>query len=42
MPFRSRAQRRYLYAKHPKIAKRWQRETPPGPLPARVRRKRSR
>ena len=23
MPFRSKAQRKYLYAKHPKIAKRW-------------------
>jgi hypothetical protein len=23
MPFRSAKQRRYMYAKHPKIAKRW-------------------
>lgn len=23
MPFRSEAQRKYLYAKHPEIAKRW-------------------
>jgi hypothetical protein len=23
MPFRSKAQRRYLYARHPKVAKRW-------------------
>jgi hypothetical protein len=23
MPFKSAKQRRYLYAKHPKIAKRW-------------------
>jgi len=23
MPFRSAAQRRYMYAKHPAIAKRW-------------------
>lgn len=23
MPFRSAKQRRYLYAKHPKLAKRW-------------------
>ena len=23
MPFKSKAQRRFMYAKHPKIAKRW-------------------
>jgi len=27
MPFRSEKQKRYLYAKHPEIAKRWQKET---------------
>lgn len=26
MPFRSSRQRRYLFAKHPKIAKRWANE----------------
>jgi hypothetical protein len=26
MPFKSKAQQRFLYAKHPDIAKRWQRE----------------
>lgn len=26
VPFQSEAQRRYLYAKHPDIAKRWQAE----------------
>jgi hypothetical protein len=26
MPFRSEKQRRYMYAKHPQIAKRWSRE----------------
>jgi hypothetical protein len=26
MPFKSDRQRRYLYAKHPRIAKRWARE----------------
>lgn len=26
MPFKSRAQMRYMYARHPRIAKRWQRE----------------
>jgi hypothetical protein len=28
MPFKSEAQRRYMYAKHPKIAKRWSKEYP--------------
>lgn len=37
MPFRSEAQRRYLFARHPDIAERWAREygTPKG-LPARI------
>jgi hypothetical protein len=26
VPFRSAAQRRFLYAKHPKLARRWQRK----------------
>lgn len=26
MPFKSEKQRKFLYAKHPKIAKRWQEE----------------
>jgi len=30
MPFKSEAQRRYMFAKHPKIAKRWSKETPKG------------
>jgi hypothetical protein len=29
-PFVSKAQRRYLYAKHPAIAKRWEKHTPEG------------
>ena len=33
MPFRSEAQRRWMYAKHPGMAKRWEKETPPGKLP---------
>ncbi len=33
MPFVSDAQRRYMYAKHPDIAARWQKETPKGKLP---------
>ena len=28
MPFRSKAQMKFLYAKHPEIAKRWAKETP--------------
>ncbi len=28
MPFKSQAQRRFMYAKHPKIAKRWSKEYP--------------
>jgi len=30
MPFVSKAQRRFLYARHPEIAKRWAKETPKG------------
>ena len=28
MPFSSKAQQRFMFAKHPKIAKRWANETP--------------
>jgi hypothetical protein len=28
MPYRSRAQFRFLHARHPELAKRWDRETP--------------
>lgn len=38
MPFKSDAQRRFMYARHPKIAKRWEEETE-GDLPERVRQK---
>ncbi len=38
MPFKSRAQQKFMYAKHPAIAKRWQAETPKGrKLPAKVK-----
>lgn len=38
MPFKSKAQRSFLYAKHPAIAKRWAKETPKGAkLPKHVR-----
>jgi hypothetical protein len=40
MPFRSEAQRRYMFARHPEIAKRWAKEygTPKG-LPYHVPKK---
>lgn len=28
MPFKSQAQRGFMYARHPEIAKRWEKETP--------------
>jgi hypothetical protein len=38
MPFVSDAQRRFMYAKHPRIAKRWEAHTPKGKdLPERVK-----
>jgi hypothetical protein len=33
MPFESEAQRRFMYAKHPGIAKRWEKHTPDKKLP---------
>lgn len=30
MPFKSEAQRKFLFAKHPTIAKRWAKHTPKG------------
>ena len=43
MPFRSQAQRRYLYARHPAIAKRWRRESgPQRGLPQRAKSRRDR
>jgi hypothetical protein len=38
-PFKSEAQRRLLWAKHPEIAKRWEKETPKKKLPKRKRKK---
>lgn len=38
MPFRSMAQRKFMYAKHPDIAKRWSSEYPnQGKLPVHVK-----
>lgn len=43
MPFKSEAQRRYMYARHPEIAKRWSAEYPnQGKLPAHVGKTRKR
>lgn len=41
MPFASQAQRGFMYAKHPKIAKRWEKETHEGKLPEHVSDKQS-
>jgi len=37
MPFKSEAQRRWVYAKHPEMAKRWQEHTPKDKLPEKVK-----
>lgn len=45
MPFKSKAQQRYLYAKEPKVAERFAKETPRNAyknLPDRVKRKKRR
>ena len=36
MPFKSQAQRAFMYSRHPAIAKRWERVTPKGKLPYHV------
>lgn len=42
MPFKSQAQRRFMYAKHPEIAKEFESKTPKGKsLPEHVASKRS-
>lgn len=41
MPFKSEAQRRWMHATHPKMAKRWEAETSPRKLPAKVSRRES-
>ncbi len=43
MPFKSKAQQGFMFAKHPKIAKRWAKETPRmKSLPARASKKTAR
>ena len=40
MPFKSQAQRKYMYAKHPKMAAEWEAATPKGKkLPKHVKKK---
>ncbi len=36
MPFKSQAQRAFMYANHPQLAKRWESVTPKGQLPKHV------
>lgn len=39
-PFRSQAQRKFMYANHPAMAKKWEAHTPKGKkLPKRVKKK---
>lgn len=37
MPFKSLAQRAWMYANNPQMAKEWEKETPPGELPEKVK-----
>lgn len=39
MPFLSQAQRKWMYANHPEMARRWEKETPKKKLPKKVARK---
>lgn len=39
MPFKSEAQRRWMWSNLPDMARRWEKETPKGKLPKRKRRK---
>ena len=39
MPFKSRAQEKWMYATHPQMARQWQKETPKGKLPEKVKEK---
>lgn len=36
MPFKSKAQRRWMYANDPEMAKKWEKHTPKGKLPEKV------
>ena len=39
MPFKSKAQERWMWATHPQMAKQWQKETPKGKLLEKVKEK---
>jgi hypothetical protein len=40
MPFKSQAQREFMYSQHPEMAKEWENKTPKGKkLPAKVKKK---
>lgn len=42
MPFKSQKQRKFMHAKHPEIAKRWEAETPKGAkLPLKKKKRKS-
>lgn len=41
MPFKSKAQRRWMYANDPKMAERWEEHTPDKKLPEKVKKKAS-
>jgi len=41
MPFKSEAQRRWMHANEPEMADEWEKETPKGKLPERVKRKKT-
>jgi hypothetical protein len=37
MPFKSQQQRKWMYAKHPEMAQQWEKHTPEGKLPKKVK-----
>jgi hypothetical protein len=37
MPFKSKAQKGWMYANEPEMAERWEKETPKGKLPAKAK-----
>ena len=39
MPFKSLAQRAWMYAQKPEMAKQWEKETPKGKLPKKKKKK---
>lgn len=39
MPFKSQKQRAWMHANKPKMAKKWEKETPKGKLPKKVKKR---